>query len=344
VYVETFSRAKDPARPELNEDRAVVYGGRTFAVIDGVTDKSGLSHGGLTGGVLAGRALEAALRELTDEGALASAPAVEVAARLTAAVAAEHERWGVAEEAARDPTRRFAAAVVLAHVADGAVRVIGIGDCGARVNGRVVVQGRNRADAVLSALRAAAFAALAEVEPAATLERRLELARAYTVHGVGDVPPGEDLGAGTHAAVAARAREAALAAAAGWPADLAEEVVRGGLRAVAALRRVGADGASALGRAGLDFGVVDGSPIADRHVQEHRRRLDGLDALELFSDGYFGCPERHGRVALWEAHFSEVERVDPHRVGAFASTKGSYGGRYADDRTVVIVRRDPPAA
>jgi len=344
VYVESFTRAKDPGRPDLNEDRAVVYADRTFAVIDGVTDKSGQRYDGLTGGVLAGMALEARLRELTDDGTLVEAPAEVVVARLNAAIAYAYERNGIARHAAEDPTARFAAALVVAHFGAAGLRLIGVGDCGARLDGRVVVAGRNVLDGALGVLRREAFAALAELEPEATLERRLEVARAYTVHGLGGPPPGTDVAPRVHAAIAARARAAMEPAMAAWPADVADAVAAGGLRAVSALRRTDASGTSRLGRAGLDVGVLDGFPLSPTLISDQRRGHGEFATLELYSDGYFGYPDDHGRVAHWEAHHRHVERTDPHRIGAFASTKGSHGDRSADDRTVLIVRKEPPGA
>lgn len=344
MYVESFTCAKDPTRPDLNEDRLVVHGDTTFAVIDGVTSKSAMRYGQLTSGVLAARALARRLAELSDDGTLAYEPATEVVARLNTALAAEHERWHIAERVARDPAQRFAAGLMVAHLRPEGLRLIAVGDCGARLNGRPLAHRRNRLDDALAAVRSAVFAALSQLQPDVSLERRLEVARAYTVHGVASEPPGVDLDTATHNTLAARARDAAAAKTADWPEDIAANVVDGGLLAVSALRRLDTDGTSPLSRAGLDLGVLDGHPLDPALVFEASFPVAELEVLELYTDGYFGSPAEHGRVAHWEAHHRHVEQVDPHRVGEFASTKGSYGGRNADDRTVLVVRREPPAA
>jgi len=42
-------------------------------------------------------------------------------------------------------------------------------------------------------------------------------------------------------------------------------------------------------------------------------------------------------VAAWEAAFAEVERIDPEKIDAYPSVKGSAGRLRTDDRTVVVV-------
>ena len=45
MHLQAFSAAKDPDRPEANEDRLVVVADRLYAVIDGVTDRTGRRYG-----------------------------------------------------------------------------------------------------------------------------------------------------------------------------------------------------------------------------------------------------------------------------------------------------------
>jgi hypothetical protein len=333
AFFEAFSAAKDPARPYLNEDRLVAYGQRTFAVIDGVTDKSGARLDGFTGGWHAGHALEGALRELDDEGVLAHGSTEAVVARLNAAIAARYERFGLAAVAERDPNRRFAAAAAIAHVDGGALRLLVVGDCGARVDGARVVHRPHAVDDVMARLRASVFASLGEEDADASSSRRLEVARAYVVQGIATPPLPDDPALGAaHGRIAARAWSDLLAAFPEIERGLLRSLADGGIRGAARLRNAAGP---------LAHGVLDGFPTSLDHVED--LRLDGgaLATLELFSDGYFGWPRTCGRVADWEAHFAMVERVDPHRINRFASTKGSSPGRFADDRSVLILRREP---
>lgn len=318
-----------------NEDRVVVYGQRTFAVIDGVTDKSGARHGGFTGGWHAGHALEGALRDLDDEGVLAQGSADAVLARLNAAIAARYERFNLAAEAERDPNRRFAAAVAIAHVDRDVLRLLVVGDCGARVDGTRIVHRAHPVDDVMARLRSSVFAALGEEDATASLTRRLEVARAYVVHGIATPPlPDDRRLAAAHERIAGRAWSDLLQAFPDVaPGGVLRALAEGGIRGAARLRN---------GTGAFAHGVLDGFPMSPEHVEDVRFDRDAVATLELFSDGYFGWPQAGGRVADWEDHLATVERVDPHRVGRYASTKGSSPGRFADDRSILVLRREAP--
>jgi hypothetical protein len=335
VYVESLSVGKDPSRPEANEDRVVCYAQRTFAVIDGETDKSGHLIGGRSGGWHAGWALESELRTLDDEGALAGAETEYVLARLEAAIASAYERFGIAEAAGADPNRRFAASMALAHVTPLAIRLVLVGDCGIRANAERVWHRPHPLDAVMSHLRRLVFETLGELHPDLGLERRLDLSRAYTVEGLAE-PPQQAIGTAVeslHPTLADRVLTGLLERHGEHGGDLVRTVGLGGLRGVARLRGAGLPEQSQ--------GVLDGFGVSSELVQEVRLDTSAVRSLELFSDGYFGWPPR-ASVADWERHHAEVERRDPHRIGPFASTKGSRGGVFADDRTVLIVREELP--
>jgi hypothetical protein len=334
VYVEAFSAGKDPQRPEDNEDRVVVYDQRTFAVIDGVTDKSGRRYDGHTGGWHAAHAIEGALRELTDEGALGAGDLATVVSRLNDAIAVTHRRFGIEAEAAADPNLRCSAAAVIAHLHGDDLRLVLVGDCGARLDGVRVVRQTHRADDVAGRLRAVAFEALTELAPLTTLKRRLQLARAYTVHGIGRPPPGaaDDVDEALHRRLAARVGGALEEELRDVEPDELRTLIAGGILGAAHLRN---------GAGPLSMGVFDGFPLPLPLVVEVHADARAFHTLELFSDGYFGLPDASGRVAAWEAHIAEVELVDPHRFGRYVSTKGSHDGRRADDRSVLILRREP---
>lgn len=334
MYVESLSVGKDPSRPGLNEDRIVCYGQSTFAVIDGETDKSGHLVQGRSGGWHAGWALESELRALDDEGALAHGQIEDILARLSAAIGLAYERFGVAAEASADPNRRFAASMALAHITASSARLVLVGDCGIRANEDRIWHRPHPLDAVMSRLRRLAFETLAELVPQLELEPRLELARAYTVDGLA-VPPPQAAGTAVesvHQVLADRVLAELLERHAEHDRELLRTLALGGLRGVAHLRGAGTPGSQ---------GVLDGFGVDPELVQEVLVETASIHSLELFTDGYFGWPEQGASVVAWEDHHAEVERRDPHRVGPFPSTKGSRPGLFADDRSVIIVRKEP---
>ena len=86
-------------------------------------------------------------------------------------------------------------------------------------------------------------------------------------------------------------------------------------------------------------GVLDGFAIADRHVFTADYPAAEVATFELFSDGYFAEPDAFG-VAAWEASFAEVERIDPDKIGPYASVKGSGVDSWTDDRTYLGIAFD----
>lgn len=332
MYLETFTAPKDPAAAHDNEDRLVAYGGRTFAVIDGVTDKRGVRHAGHTGGWHAAHALDGALRTMTDDGALAQADAAEVVERLNHAIREAYVRFGELEAAAADPGRRFGAAIAIAHLDGPTLRLLLVGDCGARA-GDLMWHRAHPADDLLATLRAETFTYLGEALPGLPIDERLAVARAFTVAGVAERPAESPLTSEDQRSLAERVRARLRAEFADLDERLRDALADGGLRAAAHLRTQSGP---------LGHGVLDGFPVDPGDVDDVRLPWDEVEGLELFSDGYFGWPTPGGTVTAWEAHADLVEREDPHRIGRFRSTKGSRPGQRADDRTVLILRKEPP--
>jgi len=346
MYLEAFTAAKDPGHPARNEDRLVCYDGRSFAVVDGVTDKSGsLLPDGRSRGQAAGQLIERVLRDVTDAGEAMTAPAAELLERFAAAFLAAYDRLGIREEAMARPELRFGAQLALAVNDRDSWRLLVVGDCGIRVDQGTILQRSNEADRLLARARALVFHhVLARGVP---VTRALDVARAYTVHGMGaclgehaDAVSRED-----HARLRQRAIAEARSAHPELPDHLIESAIETGLLGVGRLRNA----PGPLGHA-----CIDGSDVPPSFVLERRLERSEVRSIELFSDGYFGAPpagaagaERAApaagpSVGDWERHFAHVERDDPFKVGPFASTKGSPPGRFTDDRTVLVLRPRGP--
>jgi hypothetical protein len=328
VLIEAFSAARDPADDTTNEDALVVLPGRAYAVIDGVTDRSGLRYDGMLSGRFAARLIARELEREFDDTMLRE-PA-RVIEPLTTAMAEVYARHGDAEAARADWGRRIAATLTLVTTDEDAVRVVLVGDSGVRLNGDEVVQLDKDIDRITSALRAHGWhLAASRTEDA---EQRERAARALSRHGtaqdaVGLPPPllASDLPA-LHAAVLAEC----LAAMPHLAAEVVSALLAGGILHGQGMHQNNAD--SPLGYSALDGFAVPASLI--RTIERPRA---AVATIELFTDGYFEPGKGFG-VPAWEAAFREVERCDAEKVRAYAAPKGSTPQLFADDRSYLGVR------
>ena len=341
--IEAFTQAKDKGNPASNEDRLVIVSDRLYAVIDGATDKSGQTHDGLTGGQIAGRILEEVLRNEDaprNENALRNAArdlGREGAGEITAStildavsrgLRRQYRLHGIADAIRREPWRGFAAQATIAVREGRHYRFIVVGDTGLRINGREIFFDRKPGDLICAQLRAAVYRHMAGT--GAGGETADKWARAYTVDGLKTVLPGTPRALSDADLV--QLREAAREECGRLLPDIAEEIVEAvlieGLKG--AYRYHNAPGP-------LGFPCIDGSPVPRDMIVEFKRPAKSIHCIELFSDGYPGVPERTA-LGDWEALHTKAEHDDPGRISTYPDTKGSAPGRFADDRTILIVR------
>lgn len=334
--VEVFTCAKDPHAPDRNEDQAVIVPGTVLAVLDGATDISGQSYDdrlgtAATGGRLASRAAMLALQEMA-AGPFAVLPEVaEVVAAASAGVRAVYGRLGISMADVASGQHRFRTTLAGAFFAGGRVRLICIGDCAIRVNGRDLLRRDFPADRVFSAARAQGWAILAARGQSPEAIR--PVVREMIVQGLGpDTAPAAPLSPQDGAAICAavRADAGVLAAFDGNAARVADVLASG----LAGVRRDPA----AFGAEVID-GLADPTP----HALCSDLDLADIETLEIFSDGYPAIPDAPD-LAAWEAALRQADAVDPDRIGPYASTKGCAPGRFGDDRTILIARRAPARA
>ncbi len=329
MHVEAFSAGKNPAEPEANEDRFVLLPGRAYAVIDGVTDRTGTYYEGRSSGRIAAEVVRAALeRTLAGDGD----PGIEPEALLelvTREIADVYRKLGLVEQVRSQPNLRFGATLALFRHRAACDEVMLVGDSGIRLDGSRVIQVDKPLDAITASLRVATWRKLEQDgSDAATCNR---IARQVVFHGAGQ---GVDALEG-HLDARALAEIAASAVArnAGrfphLPVPAIQALVEGGIVHGQFVHQNNAT--SPLGYSG-----VDGFAIPARHVTIERFPPGSIRRIELFTDGYFKHAESFG-VAAWEAAADEVERVDPDRLGSYESVKGSQGSIRADDRTYVGV-------
>lgn len=328
--VMVFSQAKDASRPEDNEDRSLVIDGRAYGVIDGVTDKTGRRFDGLTGGQIAGRVVEAAVRDACTERDPDTIDGPWLIERINRDFAATYARLGLDPADRETPVAPFAAQLVLALVGRETMRFLMVGDAGLRLNGHEVFRPTFPMDVVGTAIRKAVWRHV--TARGADHEIADLTARTYTVAGLGALVPEATRWLDDRDLAHLR-REIANEALAALP-EVSSAVLGTALGHGMREQHRYANRLHPLG-----FPTLNGRPVPPSMVVEFRRDLAGLETVELFSDGYFGCPLGTD-LDDWEEWFARVEAEDPAKVDRHASTKGSFRQRFADDRTVVILRCD----
>jgi hypothetical protein len=328
-YFEGFTQAKNPVLPDSNEDRIVAVPGRVYAVIDGATDLSGLRYDdrlgqGATGGHLAAQAVAEALA-IAGAGAFHHLPdPLELVAGLNEAIAATYRRIGIAAAEVESGRERFRAAFVAAFVAGDTIRLVALGDCSIRLNGRAVLDYHFPGDLLLSQARSAAWSVLAAKGLDAAAIR--PLARQLIVQGpASGMPPPEPLDADDLATILGAVRtDPAVLASCGDDVALVEKFLAAGLEGI----RADPGGFNAL--------VLDGVSDARSAIRMLDVPVATVGTLELSSDGYPAAPAEVS-IAAWEAALAEADRLDPERIGPYASTKGRVGKNFGDDRSILII-------
>jgi hypothetical protein len=86
----------------------------------------------------------------------------------------------------------------------------------------------------------------------------------------------------------------------------------------------------------LCFDTMNGTRPRLGEMIDVTRPKDGIESIEIFSDGYPDLPESVSSAA-WEAAFLRAEEVDFHKTGPFATVKGSTSTEFFDDRTVLVL-------
>lgn len=328
MRIEAFSEGKYQDDPEANEDQFLILPGRGYAVIDGVTDISGRTYEGMRTGRLASRIVQRAAAEFLADPAATEKSPVALIERAAAALRAEYVRHGILDQVRADPHQRFGATLTVAVDLGRTFRFIVIGDSGLRLNGAEVVVIDSGLDLVTAALRQEAYRLVAEAGGDLGTQRRVS--RACSFHGVAvlhpDMQPWLDV-----ARLGELSRRSLARCRARFPevpvADLEWLVAHG----IGGQTRFQNNAASPL-----SYGVLDGFEVPLPLVHVFDRPRESLRSIELFTDGYFK-PASTPDVAAWEAAFAEVERIDPEKIDAYPSVKGTVGRTRTDDRTVVII-------
>lgn len=335
MQIECFSLGKRFASPEENEDRVVILPGRGYAVIDGVTDRSGRRFGAMRAGRFASGLVAAEVTRflLAEDLGIRGGPdrvrrLVEALSDILRAGYATH---GLLDKASAEPANRIGCTLALGYHDGPALQLVSIGDSGIRLGGKSLGTIRHveakPLDRVTALIRRECWAHLGKMRADPLSQRRISDNAVW--NGLREPPAG----LGAEACATVRAHVLHLCD---------EEMPTVSRTEIERLLDSGISGQRAFANhplSDLGYGVLDGFPIAERHVFAADYPASEVARLELFSDGYFAEPDAFG-VAAWEASFAEVERLDPDKIGPYASVKGSGPDSWTDDRTYLGIAFD----
>jgi hypothetical protein len=329
MRIEAFSEGKHLDEPEANEDQFVIVPGRGYAVIDGVTDISGRVVDGMRTGRYASRIVQRAATELICDPIAASAATAAQIDRINGALNAEYVRLGILDEVRQQPPRRFGATLTLALDLGATFRFLFVGDSGLRINETELVVDPAGLDRVTAVLRQQAYRLIAESGGDLSAQRRVS--RLCSFHGVAALHPEmhPEINGRKLALLHERSIEQSRVLFPSAPLDDIRHLVDTGISGQTKFQN--------NVTSPFSYSVFDGFPIPARLVQVIERPRDSIRTLELFTDGYFE-QGRAATVDAWEAAADEVERIDPEKVDAYPSVKGSAPRLRTDDRTLVVVR------
>jgi hypothetical protein len=334
--LEAFTLGKKFGHPETNEDSFVIIADAGYAVIDGVTDRNGTQYGGMLSGRFASRTVKRATEQFIIAQSDPHAPAhlrytgpKSFVEHLTASLRQGYIDENALEAAEADWKIRGGCTVMAAFVVDGRLEVVAVGDSGIRINGDDVLQVLKPLDDVTGILRREAWQYFAALGHDADFCDAQAAAVTWpgTRNPVAGTPTADPV---VTAEIEARALAACKAHLPNVPEVEILELIQHGIA------HGQGNFQNATERA-LGYGCLDGFPVPEKYIDSRSYDLATITSIELFSDGYFKIAEDFG-VAAWEAGFEEVERVDPHKIGAYLSTKGTTETALTDDRTYVGIQ------
>ncbi len=333
--LEAFSLGKKFDQPEANEDSFVVIPNVGYAVIDGVTDRNGTRYEGMLSGqyasLLVKRATEVYFLAQSDPNAptyMRYRGPKSFISYLTDCLQRGYKQAGVAEAVKNDWKLRAGCTLMAAFVHEGRLEVVAVGDSGIRINGTDTLQLLKPLDDVMGILRREAWQYFAQ--KGESPQRSDKLAAGITWPGTANQLPDSET---ADKEVLGEIERRALAAVKTHLPGIAEaeivELLHNGIA-------YGQGNFQNVDGRDLGYGGLDGFPVPERYIEHRSYELAEVKQLELFSDGYFKPGDGFG-IEAWEKAFREVEEVDPHKIGAYLSTKGTTAKAVTDDRTYLGV-------
>lgn len=315
MRIEVYNRSKFRDGSDPGDDVPLVVPGLVYGVFDGATDPRGTRVDGIAAGRLAALAAAAAMAELAQDPQTAAMPGRRIIEHLAAAL--RRESRGLDLFIPPSTT----AAIALDCGADW--RFLLLGDSGLRINATEVFRSEKLIDRVSTFARVAVFKLLRSRHD---VDDDVEMSARATILLGFDHAVGRGLLSATEAKeiVDATAWETGLAG----QVELVDRFLSGGIQ-------IQHQFGNSHGNP-LCFETLNGTPSALEELLDFTRPKSEITSIELYSDGYAALPDEP-TAAAWEAAFARTEAEDFHRIGPFATVKGSTALEFFDDRTVVIL-------
>ncbi|MDV7142139.1 hypothetical protein R3X27_05530 [Tropicimonas sp. TH_r6] len=317
MRLELLNVSKYRTNSKVGDDVPIVLPGAVIGICDGATDPRGTVVDGIGAGRLAALTLATAVTELALDPALRTMPGTEILARVSDALA----RRTVELDLPIPPSATLAAAFDCGDY----WRFFALGDTGIRLNGTELFCFNKLLDAIATHARVAVFKTLAAAAPV-TDATEAATRRSILLGFENAVAEGIITREAADSIIDATIDALQLD-------DIRALVCRFLLGGIQIQYQFGNDPESPLG-----FDTLNGVLPRRGEFIDVKRPKDQVRSIEIFTDGYPCIPETVS-VEAWEAAFSRAEIEDVHKIGPFATVKGTTGAEYFDDRTVLVADR-----
>ena len=315
MRLEVFNRSKYRDGSAPGDDVPLVVPGVLYGVFDGATDPRGTVVDGVAAGRLAATIIASEMAAMAFDPVFRTLPGSDIINRLSAILKERTDPLNLDIP----PSTTLAVALDCGE----SWRFILLGDSGIRLNGLEVHHHQKVIDHVSTAARVAVFKELAaknvDLDEVEALTRR-------------SIFLGFDNAISEGIIYAARAQaiveEAIEALGLSDVADLVSGFLMGGIQTQYGFGNTTGNP--------LCFDTMNGTTPQLGELQDFERAKADVTSVEIFTDGYPCLPEE-ATTAAWEDTFQTAEERDFHKIGRFATVKGSSRTEFFDDRTVIIL-------
>lgn len=317
---EAFTQSKYRNGSQPGDDCILLVPGVMAAVLDGATDPLGKEKNGVSPGKFASETVAQACMRLFADPENAKLPGDEIVNHLSAELAKKIKQQGFIGS----PSTTMSLILFLPD----AIRLIGIGDSGIRINGERVYRHAKLIDEVSATSRVAVFSILKQrVENTDVLEQLARQAAFLGFDGLQNSDLKNEILTKDDTSQVVRLVQSKFLEY-GINQDI-EDFLAGGIKTQNRFAN--------LIDHPLGYSSLNGAKPSMADVIDEKIDRAHIQTIEIFSDGYLGLPQ-HTRVADWETLHGKNELDDFHKTHIFPSVKGSMSTEFFDDRSVISIQ------